>query len=206
MKTLHTAVVAALAALTIGQTAQATVIQSATSTLAGPAITFEGYAEGTIITNQYAGVTFSQVDGGTPQIDNSPFLFGYDAASGTGVLTGTTNGGAQFPTVAGLVLTLVGPGSGIEFWLGDTAPLGTYTIKAYDSSNTLIESFNVTPGGFVGFTGLTDLKWVSVNSSVENDAFAIDDVKVEAVPEPLSLGLVGLGLAALGMSRRKRAA
>ena len=43
-------------------------------------------------------------------------------------------------------------------------------------------------------------------SSAFGDAFAIDDLRVvaNAVPEPMSLVLVGLGLAALGWSRRKR--
>src|SRR5688572_2965792 len=69
--------------------ASATPIQSAVTTVGGvPLADFEGFAEGTLIANQYAGVTFSQDDGGTPMIDNSPFLFGYSAASGVGVLTG----------------------------------------------------------------------------------------------------------------------
>src|SRR5215216_4219227 len=57
-------------------------------------ITFDRQAEGTLISTQYAslGVTFSQPDGGRPQIDNDPFLFFYTASSGNGVLTGSTEG------------------------------------------------------------------------------------------------------------------
>lgn len=198
----------AAAVLGFSGVAQASPIQSATSTLGGTAINFEGMSEGQIISNQYSGVAFSQVDGGTPQIDNSPFLFGYNASSGTGVLTGSTNGGAPFPTVAGLVLTLASPGSAIEFFLGDTSPLGPYTLQAFNSSNVLIESFAPTPGNFVGFSGLSDLRRVVVDGTVTLDAFAIDDVRfvaaVNTVPEPLGIGLVALGLVALGWSRRQR--
>ncbi|GGY67068.1 hypothetical protein GCM10011613_08930 [Cellvibrio zantedeschiae] len=193
----------------LSQATHASLISSATSTFGGAAIDFEGQVEGTIISNQYAGsgVIFSQVDSGTPQIDNLPFLYGYNASSGTGVLTGSTNGGAPYPTVAGLVLSLVNSGSGIEFWLGDTSPLGQYSIKAYNSSNTLLESFIVSSGSFVGFTNLATLKWVSVDSSVSNDAFAIDDVRIKStvsVDESSGLALIALGLLALGMRRFRK--
>ena len=63
---------------------------------AGTVIDFEGFAEGTVISNQYAGlgVTFKQDDGGTPIIDDLPPLFGFGPGSGVGMLTGSTNGGA----------------------------------------------------------------------------------------------------------------
>ncbi len=69
-------------------------INSPVPTLTGPAIDFEGFVEGTLIDTQFAGVTFGQDDGGRPQIDNSPFLFGYIQSSGEAVLTGSTEGGA----------------------------------------------------------------------------------------------------------------
>ncbi len=85
-------------------------------------IDFEGQAEGALISTQYAtlGVTFLQPDGGRPMIDNDPFLFFYTANSGNGVLTGSTEGGAPFPTVAGMTATFALPTNLAGAYFSDT--------------------------------------------------------------------------------------
>ncbi len=189
-------------------TASASPILSLISTVGGaPLANFEGFAEGTLIAGQYPGVTFSQDDGGTPMIDNSPFLFGYLAVSGIGVLTGSQTGGAPFPTVAGLALNFATPVATVEWFLSDTAPLGVYTISAFGAGNVLLESYMGTPERYVGFTrGTADITRVSFDSSDSGDAFAIDDLRVRAaapVAEPASILTIGIAIAGLAATRRR---
>ncbi len=203
----------AAALLSISAASTAVPINSATTVLGGTPLTnFEGFAEGTLMQNQIAGVTFGQTPlAGRPQIDNSPFLFGYGASSGVGVLTGSLEGGYPFVTVAGLTMTFAVPVRAAEVFFSDTAALGTYTISAFDASNALLESFVL--GGtniarYVGFQfGSAQIsRFVVGQSSAFGDAFAIDDLRVATnqVPEPSSWALMAMGFAALAALRRRR--
>jgi hypothetical protein len=204
-------------AVALSVPAQAAVIISPTPTLTGGTLVgFDGFPSGTIITTQYPGVTFGQVDGGTPMIDNPPYLFGYHSGlqSGTGVLTGSTNGGAPFPTVAGLTATFGTLQSDVQVFFSDTAPLGNYPITVFDSSNTPIESVTLLDVGgadiedYVTFQEGSDIiSSIQIGPSTAfGDSFAIDDLSfnLEGVPEPASLALLSFGLVSLGLMRRKR--
>ena len=210
----------------------ATGIKSYTPVLTtGSLIDFEGFAEGTLISNQYAGLTFGQDDGGTPMIDNHSWLYGYGCSSGSAVLIGSTTGGATWPTVAGIVLNFSSPVSDVQAFFSDTAPLGNYVISAYDSTSTLLESVTVLssetlppgyagstfpppgttplPGIYVGFTrSAADIAWVQIGrSTATGDSFAIDDVRfvsggVIPAPGAILLGTMGAGL--VGWLRRRK--
>ena len=206
------------ACLTVVSAASAAHIDSATSTLAGTPgvslINFEGKSEGQLIGGGvYTGVTFSQPDGGRPMIDNSPFLFGYTASSGTGVLTGSQQGGAPYPTVAGLIATFATGQSAVEAFFSDTAPLGSYKVYAYGLGGSLLDSFTISAEQrYVGFTnsagGIYSVQFGP--SSASGDAFAIDDLRsiagTGAVPEPASWAMFIVGFGVVGHSLRRRSA
>lgn len=203
-------------------------------TFGGTVIDFEGVATGTLINTQYAaqGVSFFiQDDGGDPMIDNKSFLFAYESSSGNGVLTGSTDGGAAFPTVAGLIASFAMPVARAGAFFSDTSPLGNYTITAFDTGGGVLESFVVlasslphlgdagvdgsapwdgTGGGvFVGFEFASNVIG-SIQfgpSAASGDAFAIDDLRFEkaGVPEPSTVILWSLGgIALIGFGRRRR--
>jgi len=201
---------------------------SPVSPLTGTVLDFEGQAEGTYITNQYAGVTFSQTGAGAPWIDNSPFLFAYESGSGDGVLTGSDQGG-NVPTTAGIIATFSSPMAQAGAFFSDTAPLGDYLVQAFGAGNVLLESVLISAaqlpdfsngacdssapftgtgcGVFVGFSrGQADILSIQFGPSsagAGSDAFAIDDFTFDArpAPEPATLALMGTGLA-LAFRRR----
>ena len=202
----------------------------------GVLVNFEGQAEGTLISNQFAGVTFSQTPSGRPQIDNFPMTFGYGTSSGNGVLTGSTEGNNPFVSIAGINATFTSGHNAVEFFFSDTVPLGNYPIVFFGLGGAILASFDLAqldilppgyvggifppagtvplPGTYVGFTTAgNDIFGISIGpSDAENaDSFAIDDLRWTnargVVPEPATWAMMLLGFAGLGaMLRRRRAA
>ena len=242
MKNLSAVVLPAVFLAGLSSATTITGFQSYSPVLTGGTVAnFESFAEETIITNQYSGMTFSQTGGGAPMIDNyngfgagcsgSAWCYGYGADSGTGVLTGSTQGG-NIITTAGIIVTFSSLQSDVQAFLSDTAPLGNYTISAYDSTHTLLGTVVVIagtqlppgysggsfpapgtfplPGLFVGFEdSVAEIASIQIGpSSSSGDAFAVDDVSFggspSSVPEPATLGLLTLGAFGLVSLRKFR--
>jgi len=210
-----------VAALLVSGSASASPITSLNTVLGGtPLANFEGFAEGLAVAGP-PGVTFGQpFIGGLPVIDNAPFLAGYvgspNPLSANGVLTGSSPGAA-------INFRFAAPRSAVEIFLSDTNPQGPYAISAFAANGSLLESFMVNaslgsglllPGDasphnglFVGFArGSADIVTFGIGhggaTPVLDDAFALDDLRARAVPEPASLLLVACGL--LGIARRRK--
>ncbi|HVP53986.1 MAG TPA: PEP-CTERM sorting domain-containing protein [Candidatus Eisenbacteria bacterium] len=232
-------IVAAIAVLCVGSiTCSAGTIQSYTDVLGGtPAADFDTFPDGTLISMQYPGLTFTQnggpwyPNGGQPMINVYPWLYGYGSSSDSGVLTGSTNSGAPFPTVEGIVIQFARLQSKVEVFLSDTSPLGDYPVTAFASDGSVLQTFTVVgtsilppgytgcgnflfpppgcfplPGVYVGFIDATaDIASIQIGpSTAYGDAFAIDDLRMGTIPEPSSLLLLGSGLlGAVGVLRRK---
>ena len=215
------------------QPAAAAIYTSATSQVSGGVLLdFEGQVNGTLVSNQFAGVTFGQTPSGLPQVDNIPQIFGYGPSSGVGVLTGSTQGGNTFDSIAGINATFTGGHNAVEFFFSDTVPLGAYPITFYGSGGSVLGSFNLAaanilppgysggifppagtsplPGLFIGFTSAgNDILGFSVGPGASaNDAFAIDDVRWTTlrdggIPEPSTWAMLLLGFGGLGAVLRR---
>lgn len=205
---------AALACVALTGAAQAEVIKGGSGIGGSTVIDFEGRSEGDFIDTQFSGITFTQDVGGRPMIDNSPFLYGYYAFSGVGVLTGSMEGGDPYPTIAGLVAKFDTPQNAAGAYISDWGPLGDYPITAYRPDGSVLETFTVTGGEVAGAPGsalFVGFKYDTAEigsiqfgrSTVFGDAFGIDDFQYTGIPAPAGLGVLGLG--ALAAARRRRA-
>jgi hypothetical protein len=219
-----------------------TPIQSYTPVLTGGTVAnFEGFSEFARISSQYSGMTFSQTGGGLPMIDNYNenlggmgcsglgWCYGYGASSGSGVLTGSPDGG-NIVTTAGIIINFATPQFGVQAFLSDTSPLGDYTVSAFNSTHLLLGTLTVLngtglppgynggffpppgtfplPGIYVGFEDtVAEISSIQIGpSSAGGDAFAVDDVRFgSTTPEPGTITLVLSGVGAgVGMLRRRK--
>ena len=166
-------------------------------------VTFEGFSDSTVLTNQIAGLTFSHAV----------------------VLTaGVSLNGSEFPPHSGVnvVLDLGGPLS-IAFASPETSVGGFFTyaqfleLDVYDASNTFLGSVNSTfsdnfvssgnpPNEFLSLS-FPNISKLVITGDPSGGSFVLDDLQFSdgsaSVPEPLSISLLGAGLLGLVSLRRR---
>ena len=167
-------------------------------------IDFDGLVDGTPVTNQYPGLSFSAVNGGNPLAVIYNFSQGglNVLSLGTPPLTG---GGG------GVGIDFGPPQRGVGFWYLDSEIAGN-SITVFGAANVVLGTFEMAfprpaQWAFVGFTSAAfDITRIAVTINPA-DMVALDSLQFAAapVPEPTTaaLSLAG-GLLLLGLRKLRR--
>ena len=168
----------------------------ATSPARATIIDFEGLPSGTMLTNQLAGLTFTNSVVLTAGVSLNELDF--PPHSGTNVINNFGSGG--------ITINFAIPLASVGGYFTYTAQL---TLNAFDASNNLlgtiqssfsenIGSSNNPPNEFLSLFA-TDIRILTITNASSGAPFTFDDLTFQAaaVPEPGTLALLGAGLAGL---------
>lgn len=172
----------------------------------GAPLGFDELTDGTMVTTQYAGLTFTNATAITAGVSLNDFEF--PPKSGTNVVS--DDGGP-------LELMFTDPVSSVTaYFTYGTALL----LEAFDASNALLDTSaslfasnlaitgvtGASPNEELGFSLVAGISRVVITGDLLGGSFTLDDLSFErlpgnSVPEPGTLLLVALGL--VGLTRRR---
>lgn len=205
--------VLALSAATVTYTDEATFLAALGSHTTHD---FDGFAAGTAITNQLAGISSVSTDG-----DNGSTQAGIGSISSlTFTMSPSTHSGDNFLSseltspifaTAGLTFQLSAPSMGVGFWITDGAPLGGPIIRLFSSGalvGTATFGSRKVPDSFAGVTSDVAFDSFHVDSSSDTDSWGLDNLTIgtSAVPEPSTFLLAAAAFSLLAVRRRSRSA
>ena len=158
----------------------------------------------------YAGPIATFDDPGLPSGTSTPFESGGLLFSGSNSYAWNTNGGSSDNGTQALIIGY--GGSATISKVGG----GLFTLNSLDAGlswYTQLDNFTITVGSETitlgsgyqnyAFTTLTDQITITIQPGAPDGYIAIDNIQY-SVPEPTVLGLLGLGLVTISLSRRRR--
>ena len=182
-------------------------------------ITFDGLPNLTIVNTYYLGsdgVQFSRDDGEPiPVVDLS--AEGRVTVSPPNALvtvSGSFIGGSASTGVDSVNVDFATPVSEVGAYYGNVfVPGTTETVSLYDASDALVGSYSIPANddinvdNFIGLESSVDFVRATFSNNASGFAIALDNLEFgpsqTSLPEPATLALFGLGIAGIGLSRRR---